>query len=142
MKNYNVNSSYTYNNSNLAYKLPYQEEYDNRFDIRVERQRGLSKRRPFVKLYSIAFVALLAGVLLSSVIQYVTIHSIEAKIQSTKNEIKQVEDEIYNAEVKIAETLDVNYVKKIAVGKLGMVEPDDSQLMYISVHNEDYTVNY
>ena len=142
MKNYSVNNSYTYNNSNLAYKLPYQEEYDNRFDIRVEPSRGLSKQRPFVKLYSIAFVALLAGVLLSSVIQYVTIHSIEAKIQNTKNEIKQVEDEIYNAEVKIAETLDVNYVKKIAVGKLGMVEPDDSQLMYISVPNEDYTVNY
>ena len=61
---------------------------------------------------------------------------------SFDNEISQVEDEIYNAEVKIAETLDVNYIKKIAVGKLGMVEPDDSQLMYISVPNEDYTVNY
>lgn len=142
MKNYSVNNSYTYNNSNLAYKLPYQEEYDNRFDIRVERQRGLSKRRPFLKVSCFAAVGLAALVLLSIVFQYVTIHSIEAKIQSTKNEIKQVEDEIYNAEVKIAETLDVNYVKKIAIGKLGMVEPDDSQLMYISVPNEDYTVNY
>lgn len=142
MKNYNVNSSYTYNNSNLAYKLPYREEYDNRFDIRVERQTGASSNRPFAKIKAIGFVALIATVLLSSVVQYVTIHSIDARIQNTKNEIKLVEDEIYNAEVKIAETLDVNYVKKIAIGKLGMVEPDDSQLMYISVPNEDYTVNY
>ena len=139
MKNYNVNR-YAYN-SNLAYDYRYEEDYGNKFDIRVEKSRGLSKSKPKIGFFpfcgSLVVVAVVA-----LLFQYTQISTLENGIAKVKDEIKAIEDEIYNADVKIAETLDVNYVKKIAIGKLGMVEPTDGQLMYISVPNQDYTVNY
>lgn len=141
MGNYNVNNRYTYN-GNLAYNFQYEEDYGNKFDIKVERTKGLSKREPYknVKIFfaSIFFV----GIIGSLLAQYASISTLESRISNTKDEIKTIEDEIYEVDVKIAETLDVKHIRKIAVGKLGMVEPSDSQLMYISVPNEDYTVNY
>ena len=140
MRNYNVNNYYTYN-SNLAYDEYYEQE-NNRYDIRVEKTRGLSKAQPKMGAISAIMVSFAVVAIFALLFQYAQLCTLDNSIKNVKSEISQIEDEIYNADVQIAETLDVNYIKKIAVGKLGMVEPNDSQLMYISVPNENYTVNY
>lgn len=135
------NNNYSY--GSLAYDYEsVQEEKLNRYDVRVEKRRGLSKRNPFAFAATIISVACCAVLFIMLLTQYVTISYNQSIITDLKNEIKTVEDEIYNVDVQIAETLDLANVKRIAIGKLGMVTPADNQVMYISVPKEDYTVNY
>lgn len=141
MKNYGVNNYYTYN-SNLAYDERYYEQENNRYDVRVEKTRGLSKARPHLTLVPVVLASAAVIAVIALLFQFVQLSTLDYSIKMVKGEISQIEDEIYNADVQIAETLDVNYIRKIAVGKLGMIEPSDEQLMYISYTNENYTVNY
>lgn len=141
MKEYR--NSYSY--GSVAYNLEPELQRDdrvNKFDIRVERRRGLSKKNPLAMLGLYASVSAVVFCVVMLLIQYVTISYNQKTITDLKAEIKTIEDEIYNVEVQTAETLDMANVKKVAIGKLGMVVPQDNQVMYISVPNEDYTVNY
>ncbi|MCQ2978701.1 MAG: hypothetical protein MJ245_02775 [Clostridia bacterium] len=141
MRNYNVNNYYTYN-SNLAYDERYYEKEVNNYDVRVEKTRGLSKRQPKMAVVSAFLASLVVVAVFALLFQYVQCCTLEHNIDMRKNDIKHIEDQIIDTDVKIAENLDVNYIKKVAVGKLGMVEANDTQKMYIPVPNENYTVNY
>jgi len=137
MKNYSVND---YNRGSLAYKEYVEEE--NKFDVRVAKVKGVSKKNPTSPLKIGLLIVSIVAIVVSLLAQYATIAFNQNRINSVKAEIKGIEDEIYNVDVQIAETLDLANVKKIAIGKLGMVMPSDNQLMYVEVPKKDYTVNY
>ncbi|MCQ2910645.1 MAG: hypothetical protein MJ244_00505 [Clostridia bacterium] len=141
MKNYNGSNYYSYN-SNLAYNERYYEREVNNFDVRVEKTRGLSKSKPKMAVVSVFLVSLIVVAVFAFLFQYVQCCTLDHNIELRKTEIKHIEDQIIDTDVKIAENLDAAYIKKIAIGKLGMVEANDSQKVYIETSHEDATISY
>ncbi len=46
------------------------------------------------------------------------------------------------AEAEITERLDLDYIRTEAINRLGMVEPESYQVVYIDVPKESYTIQY
>lgn len=46
------------------------------------------------------------------------------------------------AEAEITEKLDLDYIRTEAISRLGMVEPESYQVVYIDVPKESYTIQY
>ncbi len=139
-------SRVSYNNyiyGNLAYEEEERSADYRNFDIKVEKTPGLSVRPKPISKSSLLLLCVAVFVAAITVLtQYTTGKYKQSLIVGLQSEIKQVEDEIYNTDVKIAETLDINNVKKIAMGKLGMVSTADYQVRYIDIPSSNYTVNY
>ena len=91
---------------------------------------------------SVFLVSLIVVAVFAFLFQYVQCCTLDHNIELRKTEIKHIEDQIIDTDVKIAENLDAAYIKKIAIGKLGMVEANDSQKVYIETSHEDATISY
>lgn len=145
----------TYNYDNLARKYSVEEEkrQERLEKIRVKSER-YAKRNEQAAAGLNSGIDLLSAVVLSLALvcivafglQYLVVSSqiTEMKkevsaLDSSYKEIKSMNDEAYNA---INSSVDIGHVYEVAVGELGMVFPDDNQVVNYDYREEGYVRQY
>lgn len=81
----------------------------------------------------ISFLVFCATLLMVVVLRYATINELEKEILIAKNTFETLYSENTTAKVQLQGSIDLNEIEKIAIEKLDMVNPDQSQIVNIRV---------
>ncbi len=131
-----IQKDYEYVHGSAARQLEYDVYEENQ--VLKAKKRYKSNRKAKLKMVVEIIAVLLAG--LAVVCRYAII----TKINYELNKQEVVYQEIRNAnsvlKVQIETKTDLNEVKEAAENRLGMQMPDKSQIIYINVPRNDYTV--
>ncbi|HAN09006.1 MAG TPA: hypothetical protein DCP90_00150 [Clostridiales bacterium] len=127
-----------YVHGSVAYKLNTNDEVEK---IR-RKQRKVNKELLFYRLNLIISVFVVFGMVAGLMTQYSSAANKQDKLKKIEQEIKLVQDNLYDAKVEVAESMDSKNVHKVATQRLGMVKAADYQIVYIDVPKENYTIKY
>ncbi|OGO85851.1 MAG: hypothetical protein A2Y24_00510 [Clostridiales bacterium GWE2_32_10] len=129
-----------YVHGSVAYKLNQDREVEQKKSrIKVKKiNRELLSYRFSIIVSSLVVFGMFAGVMT----QYSSVSYKQNQIKKIEQKIKLVQDDLYDAKVAIAESMDTENVTKVATEKLGMVKAADYQIVYINIPEESYTVKY
>ncbi len=142
-------SIHGYNPTSVAYDV--QPAYVPKPQWEDERKQKQQVKREAVLLRRAnrlhAFKIIMAlGVVFAGCLGLMGMHATSAKQRVTlwnyKEELAAIKNENAILATEIAEQVDLDTVKKEAMTRLGMTEPQTYQLVYIDVPKESYTVQY
>ncbi|HCC07982.1 MAG TPA: hypothetical protein DEP72_07510 [Clostridiales bacterium] len=132
------NNQNQYVHGSLAYKLNTNDEVEK---VR-KRQRKVNKELFFYRLNLIISIFVVFGMVAGLMTQYSSVAYKQDQLKKIEKEIKLTQDNLYDAKVEVAESMDSSNVHKVATQKLGMVKAADYQMIYIDVPEENYTIKY
>lgn len=108
--------------------------------------RRRTKRKPAMNLFSVLFLTAAIGITVYSCIGYL---NVQTQITKKHNEIAVLERDLAKMQndndanlAKIDTSIDLKYIYEYATSKLGMVYPDDSQVILYESNVSDYVKQY
>lgn len=112
---------------------------------KLSRRRAETKAavRPAQKISPVTLLgfAAIGGLLIMLILCYVQINAISSSIVSMKQEISRLEADQVSLMARHEQAFDTASVKEAAMA-VGMGQPTESQITYISLPGEDQTVSY
>ncbi|WOO36504.1 septum formation initiator family protein [Anaerocolumna sp. AGMB13020] len=144
----------SYYDGNAVRKLQYATEPDDdREEIRNVPKvkpkpavRRRAKGRPVMNLFSVFFLTAAIGITVYTCIGYL---NVQTQITQKQNEIALLERDLAKLKndndanlAKIDTSINLKYIYEYATGKLGMVYPDDSQVILYESNVSDYVKQY
>ncbi len=127
-------SNYIY--GTVAEKIEYDVYEHNEVLKEKKRRRNNAKAKWKVVLGTVAVFALCFVLLY----RYALITEMGLTAIKIEKEYNQIKNENSRLRVEIEKQTDINTIRQIAEEKLGMQKPDKSQIVYIYVPKNDYTV--
>ncbi|MDR3072592.1 MAG: hypothetical protein LBU41_03780 [Clostridiales Family XIII bacterium] len=120
------------------YDREYELPYDDRWADENEREAVRPKRVPYKSAAERRKQAgLVLGVIVLVIVFFGMIFlsaycaEIQRDINKTNSKITRVQDEIYNLNVELEQNKSVAFVSDRAGGELGMIYPDNTQIVYV-----------
>ena len=140
-----------YNNTSIAYEteyypypipFPYEEEPEKKAD-RPLRQAKRERRELIAHMAKLMLVmgAVFAGCILMMGAS-ASVQEQRVKNSRLREELSGLQSENASVKADITGELSIDYIKNEAMARLNMVEPQDYQIMHISVPKQSYTVSY
>lgn len=147
---YNNNRQYYVEGSAVRklHELPrYNEEEQKRVIVNPkEKTRRKPKRSPAIDFFS--FVVLTSAIILTlyTCIEYLGVQSgitsMNNQIAKLESKLTKLQNENSSMESSINTSLDLNYIYKIATSELGMVYPNENQVINYDSTISDYVRQY
>lgn len=102
-------------------------------------KRAKSSALPAKSVFSfISFLVLCSALLMVIVLRYATINELEKDILIAKQTFENLYSENTTAKVQLQSKIDLKEIEKIATEELGMVTPDQSQIVNIRVSVDNH----
>lgn len=140
-------SYYTY--GNVAYDMQpefqpyYEKEQRQQEQKEAARQAAAERRENRIHAFWVVLVML---VMFLGCIAFMGAHVIvanqEVQIRQQKSDLAALKSQNAILEAELAEQIDLEYIKQEAMGRLGMMEPQPYQIVYIDVPKQSYTIQY
>jgi len=146
---YQYNDYSTYGNT--ARKLQVMPGYEEADDVKPIRQPERQKRRKpkqslGIDLFSVLFLTAAIAVTLYTCIDYL---KVQTQVTEQNKQIAQLEHRLVklqnqnkDALAKINTSLDLNYIYEVATKELGMVYPNENQVITYKSNLSDYVRQY
>lgn len=125
-KNKKASTKYIY--GNVAYDL--EPEISRNVEKKVVKSIKNKNSHKFKLMGKIVVIFVLSFIL---VCRFTMVMNLTYNIRNIKTQIGQINNENENIKISIAQINNIKSIEKIAVGKDGMVVPDRSHIMYVSV---------
>lgn len=126
----------TYIQGNLAEKLEYNAYEENK----VLRQKKKARSGALPKVKTVAFMLVIFATCFLIVYRYAVITELNFQISKAEKQYNEIRNENARLLVEIKKDTDLNTIQQIAETRLGMQKPDKSQIVYMNVPKNDYTV--
>jgi cell division protein FtsL len=117
-----------------------QLEYDVYEENKVLREKKRYKNNRKVKLKSVFTIVAILAAALAVMCRYAIITEMSYEINQKETEYNTLRNANALLKVQIETETNLTDIKEIAETRLGMQTPDKSQLVYINVPREDYTI--
>lgn len=102
-------------------------------------KRAKASSLPAKSVFSfISFLVLCSALLMVIVLRYAAINELEKDILIAKDTYETLYSENTTAKVQLQGKIDLNEIEKIAIEELGMVTPDQSQIVNIRVSVDNH----
>ena len=144
-----INSYYRSSGSNFYYnthpKVYRVNEEKTVPYVRMKESRAAKKERKersFHKLRLILSVMVVFAGCILMMCAYTAVHQQRIKNTKLKDELIVLQNQNSTIAADMSADLSVDYIREEAVNRLGMVEPQDYQIVYINVDEQSYTVSY
>lgn len=131
-----IEKDYGYVEGSAARQL----EYDVYEENKVLREKKRYKNNRKVKLKSVLSIVAILAAALAVMCRYAIITEMSYEINHKEAEYNSLRNENALLKVQIETETNLTDIKEIAETRLGMQTPDKSQLVYIKVPREDYTI--
>ncbi len=131
-----VQKNYDYVEGSLARQLEYDVYEENR--ILKAKKQYKSNRKIKLRMVMAILAVLTAG--LAVMYRYAVITKVSYDINQKQKQYDEIRNENSMLRVEIETRTDLTEVKEAAETRLGMQMPDKSQIVYIKVPRNDYTV--
>ena len=131
-----LQKDYGYVEGSAARKLEYDVYEENK--VLKEKKRYKNNRK--VKLKSVLVIITMLAAALVVMFRYAIITEISYEINQKEAKYYNLRNENAMLKVQIETETNLTDIKEIAETRLGMQTPDKSQIVYIKVPREDYTV--
>lgn len=131
-----IQEDYDYVQGTAAKQLEY-DVYENNKVLKAKK-RYKSNRKMKFKFVMSTLVVLCAGLVV--MYRFAVITKISYRIDQMQNQYTELRNENSLLKVQIETETDLTNIKETAELKLGMQAPDKSQIVYIKVPRNDYTV--
>jgi cell division protein FtsL len=131
-----IEKNYGYVEGSAARKL----EYDVYEENKVLREKKRYKNNRKAKLKSVLTIVAILTVALAVMCRYAIITEISYKISQKETEYNNLKNDNSLLKVQIETETNLTDIKETAETRLGMQTPDKSQIVYIKVPREDYTI--
>lgn len=149
----NYRGSYNYDNLARKYSVAEEQRQERLEKIRTKSERNTKNSQQAaanmnsgIDFISVVVLSLAIVCMVAFGLQYLVVSSqiTEVKkevsaLNTSYKEIKSMNDEAYNA---IDNSVDIGHVYEVAVGELGMVFPDDNQVVNYEYQEEGYVRQY
>ncbi len=125
------------------YPVPYKEEPVKKkpsFPIREANKQRKERLAHCAKLFLIMGVVF-AGCILTMGVS-ASVSSQRVKNNRLKDELAAIKAENDSVEADMSDEISIEYIKSEAMSRLGMVEPQDYQIVHVTVPEQSYTVSY
>ncbi len=117
-----------------------QLEYDVYEENKVLREKKRYKNNRKVKLKSVLTIVAILAAALVVMYRYAIITEMSYEINQKESDYNKLRNANALLKVEIETQTNLTDIKEIAETRLGMQTPDKSQLVYINVPREDYTI--
>ncbi|NMA33127.1 MAG: cell division protein FtsL [Clostridiaceae bacterium] len=117
-----------------------QLEYDVYEENQVLRAKKIYKSNRKVKIRMVMAILAVFAAGLAVMCRYAMITKISYQINQRQKAYEEIRNENSMLRVQIETMTDLNEIKEAAESRLGMQMPDKSQIVYIRVPRNDYTV--
>lgn len=131
-----IHKGYEYVQGTAARQLEYDVYKEN--EVLKAKKRYKSNRKIKLKLVATIICVLLAG--LAVMWRYAIITQMSYEISQKEKDYKELRNENALLKVQIETETDLTEIKELAENSLGMQTPDKSQIVYMKVPRNDYTV--
>lgn len=131
-----IQKDYEYVQGTAARQLEYDVYEEN--TVLKEKKRYKNNRKVKLKLVLSILVVLFAG--LTVMYRFAVITQLSNHINKSEKIYNELRNENSILKVQVETETDLNEIKEIAETRLGMQKPDKSQVVYIKVPRDDYTV--
>lgn len=131
-----IQKSYSYVNGSAARKLDY-DVYEQNKVLRAKKQFKENRAAKFKFLLSILAV-FVAGLLI--VYRFALITQMSYNINKSEKMYNEIRNENSLIHMQVERDTDLNRIKELAENRLDMQKPDKSQIVYVRVPRNDYTV--
>jgi len=138
-----------YNRTSVAYNYPpvyYADRVEDEIDLyrknelrpsaKEKKERIVHKTRLIISI-----VIIFCGLILMMV-SYTAVHEQRIANANLREELINLQSQNATILADISADLSVDYIRNEAINRLGMVEPQDYQKVYIDVDEQSYTVSY
>ena len=135
-------NNFYYNTYPIVYRgneettVPYVRVKESRVTKRERKERSLHKMRLILSV-----MVIFAGCILM-MCAYTAVHQQRIKNTKLKDDLIVLQNQNSTIAADMSADLSVDYIREEAVNRLGMVEPQDYQIVYINVDEQSYTVSY
>lgn len=131
-----IQKDYGYVHGTAARKLEYDVYEENK--VLKEKRRYKSNRKIKLRMVAATVAVLAAGLVVMC--RFAIITKLSYDLNKMQKEYDRIRNENSLLKVQIETKTDLNEVKEAAENRLGMQMPDKSQIIYIKVPRNDYTV--
>lgn len=131
-----IQKDYGYVHGSAARQL----EYDVYEENKVLKEKRRYKKNRKIKLRMVAAIIAVFAAGLVVMCRFAIITKLSYDLNKLQKDYDQIRNENSMLKVQIESNTDLNRVKEVAEQKLGMQMPDKSQIIYIKVPRNDYTV--
>ncbi|MCC8097290.1 MAG: hypothetical protein LIO44_01760 [Eubacterium sp.] len=90
----------------------------------------------------IGIMVLMAVLAITFLCLYGYNYQLSSDISSLQSELNELKEDNYYLENEFENNLNLDYIKDIAINKLGMQKPSSYQIKYINVPKQSYTILY
>lgn len=132
-----LQKNYDYVEGSAARKL----EYDVYEENKVLREKKRYKNNRKVKFKSVLTIVSILAAALAVMCRYAIITEISYEISQKEAQYNSLKNENALLKVQIETQTNLTDIKETAETRLGMQTPDKSQIVYIKVPREDYTIS-
>ncbi len=131
-----IQKDYEYVHGSAARQLEYDVYEENK--VLKAKKRYKSNRKIKLRMVVAIIAVLAAG--LAVMCRYAIITKLSYDLNSLEKDYEKIRNENSVLKVQIETKTDLNEIKEAAEKRLGMQMPDKSQIIYIKVPRNDYTV--
>ena len=127
-------------NGTSAYSL---EEYEQYADAANQKRknRSMQRKRESAAFCRFLIITVAAVFCIASAIVYTNVMIIRAssETEKLKDNLVLITEKNKQTEMEIAKKLDMTVIENKAINELGMQRPDNSQIVYLNIKQNDYT---
>ena len=146
----NIYSPSYYNSTSSAYDYDYDrreiyEGEDKRKANSIKLKREALAEKKAGRAHGLKLICALMFVFSGCIVtmaSYAAVDGQRVSNNALKTELSTLKNQNSELQAKIADETDLTYIEQEARGRLGMTEPQPYQLVYISVPQQSYTVQY
>jgi cell division protein FtsL len=131
-----IQREYEYVQGNTAKQLEY-DVYEENTVLR-EKRRYKNNRKLKVRMVLSILAVLIAG--MTVMYRFAVITQLSYNINQNENKYNELRNENSLLKVQVETQTDLTAIKTTAENRLGMQKPDKSQIVYIKVPRNDYTM--
>ena len=150
MADYYKNYSYKkdeYNNSSSAYAYAYDPVYEEEEIVRKNKEEKIfeqaqNRERKLHRFKLIVSVMLVFLGTASVMVSHASVLEQRVTNRNLNSQVLQLQNENVEIEAEISDKVDLGYIQTEAVGRLGMAEPQEYQIVHIDVAKQSYTIQY
>lgn len=141
-------SYYSYGNVAYDVQPEYSPVFTDEKEEALQRKKQADARRKKVIEHRITAMKLVGVVivLFAGCLLYMGMHvqtaSADLKLRQARTELANLKSSNEILAAEISEQMDLDYIREQATTRLGMVEPQAYQIVYINVPKQGYTVQY
>ena len=131
-----VNGSAAYNYGNaVPYQRPYTDTRPNL--VEVPKKKAAEKSKVAVRLISLYLVMMFV---LASGMVYSKVLIMQAKtdVENLQEQVATITEQNNAKKIQIEQSIDLKKIEEIAISQYGMQRPDNNQIVYVKVVQDDY----